>query len=358
MSEPLSPAERARYARHLSLPEIGEAGQRILRDRAVVVVGAGGLGSPCLLYLAAAGVGRLGLVDFDNVDVSNLQRQVLYGQADVGAPKVSAAERRLGDLNPHITIEPHAVRLSADNALSILGSYDLVIDGSDRFSTRYLVSDACEILGKPLVYAAIQSFEGQLAVFNHEGGPTLRDLFPEPPPPGLAPRCAEVGVLGVLPGLLGTLQASEALKVLLGIGEPLCGRLLLIDALRMTFRSLRLARDPSRAAIHDLSAHAPPPWQVLDPSEAASRLREGWAPALIDVRTQAEAEVDQIAGTALRCEPQDILPSGLPLGEVLIYCASGGRSTRVARALLDQGVAPARLHELRGGLQAWRAAGY
>jgi sulfur-carrier protein adenylyltransferase/sulfurtransferase len=356
MPTPLTPAERARYARHLSLPEIGERGQLALRDSAVLVVGAGGLGSPCLLYLAAAGVGRLGLIDFDRVDESNLQRQVLYGRGAVGAPKADAARARLADLNPEIAIEAHDARLTADNALELLRGYDVIVDGSDRFSTRYLVSDACEILGKPLVYAAIQSFEGQLAVFNHRGGPTLRDLFPEPPPPELAPSCADAGVLGVLPGILGTLQASEALKLLLGIGEPLSGRLLLVDALGPSFRTLRLARDPGREPVADLSAHAAP-WTAFDPVEVRARLLAGWRAAWVDVRTAFEHAEDRIEGTALRREPSEIAPDDLPDGDVILYCGSGVRSAAAARALVAAGAVPTRIFELRGGLRAWRAMG-
>jgi len=211
----LSTDERARYARHLTLSEVGEAGQARLRDGSVAVVGAGGLGSPCLLYLAAAGVGRIGIIDDDRVDASNLQRQVLHGTAGLGRAKAHSAHERLSDLNPLVTLDVHPERLTPDNALRILEPYDVVVDGTDNFSARYLINDACEILDKPLVYGAIQRFEGQLSVFNHQGGPTYRDLFPEPPPPELAPNCAEAGVLGVLPGVIGTLQATEVIKLLL-----------------------------------------------------------------------------------------------------------------------------------------------
>lgn len=357
MSTPLTSTERRRYARHLSLSEIGEAGQRRLRDSAVLVVGAGGLGSPCLLYLAAAGVGRLGLIDFDEVDLSNLQRQILYGEADLGTPKAQAAAQRLRDLNPQITIEAHNARLSADNALDLLARYDVIVDGSDRFSTRYLVSDTCEILCKPLVYAAIQSFEGQLAVFHHKGGPSLRDLFAEPPPPGLAPRCAEAGVLGVLPGLLGTLQASEAIKVLLDLGEPLSGRLLIVDALGPHFRTLRVARDPGRTPVSDLSAHRPPPWTALDPHQAAARWASGWRPTLLDVRSPPEIEADPLHPQALQIEAGSVTPSLLPGGEILVSCASGVRSTLTLTRLVEAGLAPDLLYEIRGGLRALQSAG-
>jgi len=354
MNEPLSERERARYARHLSLPEIGEAGQLRLRRGSVLVIGAGGLGSPCLLYLAAAGVGRIGVIDFDSVEVSNLQRQVLYGTGDLGRPKALAAAERLTGLNPHIGIEPHVDRLTSHNVMDLLSRYDIIIDGSDRFATRYLVNDACELLGKPLVYAAVQGFEGQLSVFHHHRGPTLRDLFPEPPPPELAPRCSEAGVLGVLPGILGTLQASEALKLLLGIGEPLSGRLLIFDALTMTSRTLRFRRDPARPPVLDLSDHEPLCWTSLSPAQARARMTDGWRPSLVDLRSADEAARDQLEGTVLRCEPANLDPADLPAGDVLLYCASGVRSTIAANKLVREGAPAAHIFELRGGLTAWR----
>ena len=352
---PLSPAERERYARHLALPEIGEEGQLRLRAGAVLVIGAGGLGSPALLYLAAAGVGRIGVVDFDTVDVSNLQRQVLYGVADVGRSKALVAAERLRALNPDLEIVPYDVRFSADNALGLVGDHDVVVDGSDRFATRYLVADACELAGRPCVYGAIQGFEGQVSVFDAARGPTYRDLFPDPPPPGLAPRCADAGVLGVLPGVVGTLQATEALKLIAGVGEPLIGRLLLFDALRASFRTLRLARDPARAPATDLAAHAPPPWTRLSQDDVAARRLGGWRPAVLDVRTAEEAAIDRLDGTTLRIDHAAVRAAALPDGDVLIYCAGGARSTAAARALIAEGMDPARLFELDGGLRAARA---
>ncbi|HSL83483.1 MAG TPA: molybdopterin-synthase adenylyltransferase MoeB, partial [Thermoanaerobaculia bacterium] len=244
----LSADEIRRYSRHLTLPEVGPDGQRRLKAARVVIVGAGGLGSPLALYLAAAGVGTLGIVDFDVVDESNLQRQVLFGVSDLGRPKLEVAAERLAEINPHVRVVPHPVRLTSENALEVLGGYDVVVDGSDNFPTRYLVNDACVLLGKPDVYGSIFRFEGQVAVFWGARGPCYRCLFAEPPPPGLVPSCAEGGVLGVLPGVVGALQASEALKLVLGLpegeGGASVGRLVTFDALRLKFRELRLKKNP------------------------------------------------------------------------------------------------------------------
>src|SRR6266487_399194 len=241
---PLAQDELLRYSRHLILPDVGVAGQQKLKAARVLLIGAGGLGSPAALYLAAAGVGTLGLVDFDNVDVTNLQRQILHGTKDVGRPKLVSARERIGDVNPHVRLETHETVLTSKNALEILRDYDVVVDGTDNFATRYLVNDACVLLGKPNAYGSIFRFEGQASVFALPDGPCYRCLFPEPPPPGLVPSCAEGGVLGVLPGLIGTIQATEAIKLILGIGEPLIGRLLLVDALGARFHTVTLRKDP------------------------------------------------------------------------------------------------------------------
>ena len=241
----LSPDELRRYQRHLTLPEVGVEGQKKLKAASVLLIGAGGLGSPLALYLAAAGVGRLGLVDFDVVDETNLQRQVLHGTKDVGRSKLASARDRLLDLNPYVQLDLHEVRLTSDNALTLLADYDLVADGTDNFPTRYLVNDASVLTGTPNVYASIFQFEGQVSVFGMPEGPCYRCLYPEPPPPGLVPSCAEGGVLGILPGFVGTLQATEVIKLLLGIGEPLVGRLLLIDALSTTFRTFKVRKNPA-----------------------------------------------------------------------------------------------------------------
>src|SRR3954467_3324483 len=244
----LAQAELLRYSRHLILPDVGVPGQEKLKAARVLLIGAGGLGSPAALYLAAAGVGTIGLVDFDNVDVTNLQRQILHGTKDVGRPKLASARERIADVNPHVRLETYETALTSKNALDILSGYDIVVDGTDNFATRYLVNDACVLLGKPNVYGSICRFEGQASVFALADGPCYRCLFPEPPPPGLVPSCAEGGVLGVLPGIVGTIQATEAIKLLTGIGDTLLGRLLLVDALRMQFREVRLRAQHDRHA--------------------------------------------------------------------------------------------------------------
>src|SRR5687767_12510733 len=233
-----------RYLRQITLPELGVAGQKKLTDGSVLIIGAGGLGSPASLYLAAAGVGRIGLVDFDRVDETNLHRQILYGTSDVGRPKLEAARERLADLNPEIAVEIHEARLTSENALKILAGYDVILDGTDNFATRYLVNDACTLLGKPNVYGSVFRFDGQVSVFSTADAPCYRCLYPEPPPPHLAPSCAEGGVLGILPGVIGTIQATEAIKIVLGQGDPLVGRLLTYESLKMQFRTLKLRRDP------------------------------------------------------------------------------------------------------------------
>ncbi len=366
----LSPDERIRYARHLALPGVGEEGQERLKAARVLVVGAGGLGSPVALYLAAAGVGTLGLVDFDEVDVTNLQRQVLYGTGDVGRPKLEAAAARLSDLNPGVRMVPHALCLSSENALDILADYDVIADGTDNFPARYLVNDACVLLGKPNVHASVSRFDGQASVFWAAKGPCYRCLFEEPPPADLVPSCAEGGVLGVLPGLLGTIQATEVLKLLLGVGEPLIGRLLLVDALRMEMRTISTAKNPACAVcgstptvtrLADTEAFcAGRPAAALaetSPEELAGRLASGDAPFLLDVREPYEVPARALAG-ALNI-PLAALPSRLddvPRGrDVVVYCESGVRS---ARALAILGAAGhARASHLAGGIARWRREG-
>ena len=304
----LSHDEIARYSRHLILPEVGVAGQERLKASSVLCIGTGGLGSPLLLYLAAAGVGRIGVVDFDVVDASNLHRQVIHGTASVGKRKVLSARDRIADINPFVQVDLYEEPFTSANALRIAEPYDVVVDGTDNFPTRYLVNDACVLLGKPNVYGSIFRFEGQASVFNHQDGPNYRDLYPEPPPPGLVPSCAEGGVLGVLPGIIGTIQATETLKILLGIGETLSGRLLLFDALQMSFRELRLRKSPDTPRIERLidyeqfcgvsrthtSREETPmssagTFDRISVTEAARRLAEGWKPFVLDVRTTAEA---------------------------------------------------------------------
>jgi len=339
----------------------------LLNEASVLVVGAGGLGSPALLYLAAAGVGRIGVIDDDSVDITNLQRQVLHGTADLGEPKVASAERRLADLNPEIEVESRELRLDVDNALSIIDGYDLVIDGSDNFSTRYLISDACEILGKPWVFGSIHRFEGQIATFNLDGGPNYRDLFPEAPPAELAPNCAEAGVLGVLPGIVGSIQATEAIKVILGVGEPLSGRLLVIDTLSMGMRSLSFSHDPTRQTVTELSDEAIDcsaqlgkgevgDMREISPTEYIERVQMGWSPFLLDVRRRDEEMIVSLDGTNLRIQHL-LIPTrtdDIPRDrDVVVYCRTGGRSAAVARFLAVAGWSEDRVYNLRGGIHEW-----
>ena len=367
---PLTDEEALRYGRHLILPEVGAEGQRRLKQARVLLVGAGGLGSPAALYLAAAGVGHLGLCEFDTVDRSNLQRQVLYGTRDVGRSKVEAARERLADLNPNVHVEPHAVRLDRANALELVQAHDLVVDGTDNFATRYLVNDACVLAGRPNVYASIFRFEGQASIFATADGPCYRCLHPEPPPPGLVPSCAEGGVLGVLPGLLGLVQATEALKLILGIGEPLIGRLLLVDALSMRFQSMKLRRDPRCPACGTRTLRELPDHEALcagpaasaarglgeyTPRELAARLASGLPVELVDVRERNEWAVTRLPGARLApLSELDAHLAALPRDrDLVLYCKGGVRSATAARRLFDAGFT--RVWHLAGGLNRWTA---
>ncbi len=366
----LSPAELQRYARHITLPQVGLEGQRRLKAARVLIVGVGGLGSPAALYLAAAGVGTLGLVDHDAVDASNLQRQVLHGTGAVGTSKLASARARLADLNPAVRLELHDVRLTSTNAMRVLADYDVVVDGSDNFPTRYLVNDACALLGKPDVYGSIHRFEGQVSVFWAERGPCYRCLYRDPPPPELVPSCEEGGVLGVLPGVVGSLQAAEAIKIVLGVGDPLVGRLLLFDALAMTFRELALDKDPAcplcgaRPTVQRLidydafcgvtpSVPKEPVPMELTALELQDELAQGRAVTILDVRESWEYELCHIEGSTLI--PLSLLPDRL--GEIeasttyVTVCHKGGRSLQAARFLKANGVAQVR--SLRGGVEAW-----
>ncbi len=369
-----------RYARHLVLPEVGVVGQERLKAARVLVVGAGGLGSPVALYLAAAGVGTLGLVDFDEVDATNLQRQILHGTSDVGRPKLDSARDRLSDINPHVELVLHAVRLTSDNALEIIENYDMVVDGTDNFPTRYLVNDACVLLGKPNIYGSVFRWEGQVSVFAVHGGPCYRCLFREPPAPGLVPDCAEGGVLGVLPGVVGSLQALETIKLILGKGESLAGRLLIFDALDLSWREMALSRnpecpicgdEPTQTGLIDYedfcglpsgdapgaaeTAMAPDEISEIDPSELAERLATADPPFLLDVREPYEWEIANLAqGGAVLIplgEVQDRLDEIPTDREVVVYCRSGQRSATAVRTLLASGLP--RVHNLRGGVLAW-----
>lgn len=365
----LSPPELVRYARHLTLPEVGTAGQERLRRARVLLVGAGGLGSPAALYLAAAGVGTLGIVDGDAVELSNLQRQVLHGTAAIGRPKTESARQRLADLNPHVVVETHPVRLSSENARAILGRYDLAIDGSDNFPTRYLVNDASVLLGKPYVYGSIFRFDGQVSVFAAPGGPCYRCLFADPPPPDLVPNCAEAGVLGVLPGLVGSLQALEAIKWILGAGESLVGRLLLVDALRVRFRELSVTRDPDCQvcgehpsvtqlidydAFCSVAGSGQPTSSEVSAHELAQRISGADAPLVLDVREPWEWEIVRIEGSRLL--PLGQLPDRLreldAAAEIVTVCHKGQRSLMAQQLLQGAGF---QARSLAGGIDAWAA---
>ena len=356
----LSAHERQRYSRHILLPEIGEAGQRRLKAARVLCVGAGGLGSPALLYLAAAGVGTIGLVDFDAVDFSNLQRQIVHDTVSVGRSKVESARERIAALNPDVRVETFDRAFSVANATSLLNGFDIVVDGTDNFPARYLVNDACVLCGKPNAWGSIFRFEGQAAVFAAPGGPCYRCLHPEPPAADLIPNCAEAGVLGVLPGIIGTIQATEAIKLILGIGEPLVGKLLVFDALKMRFRELRLAKDPdgpvcgAHPTITDLretgalcGAHD------MTPVELKARIDAGTAPVILDVREPHEVAICRIHGS--KTIPLGQLPHRLteldPRAEVVVHCKSGARSANAVGILREAGWTDAR--NLTGGILRW-----
>jgi len=363
---PLSPAELRRYGRHVVIPEIGLEGQRKLSRARVLLVGAGGLGSPAALYLAAAGVGTLGLVEFDRVDESNLQRQVLFGQSDLGRPKLEAAAARLAEVNPHVALELHPERFDLGNALELVRAYDLVLDGSDNFPTRYLVNDACVLAGRPDVWGAVFRFEGQASIFAAPGGPCYRCLFPEPPAPGSVPSCAEAGVFGVLPGIIGSIQAAQAIQWLVGIGEPLVGRLLLFDALAMRFREVRLEKNsdcpicsptPSQTElvryeeVCEVTDSSDEPFE-LTVAEVARRLAAGEALELLDVRTAREREVAVLPGAWIPLPQLADRWREVPADRaVVVYCHTGRRSARATEWLRDRGLV--RIYNLRGGIEAW-----
>jgi len=374
MTQPvqLSKDEILRYSRHLIMPEVGMEGQLKLKQARVLCIGAGGLGSPLALYLGAAGVGKLGLVDFDVVDFTNLQRQVIHGTSDVGRAKLDSARDTLREINPHVEVETFETRLSSDNALDLFRAYDVIADGTDNFPTRYLVNDACVLLGKPNVYASIFRFEGQASVFYAEQGPCYRCLYPEPPPPGLVPSCAEGGVLGVLPGIMGCIQAMETVKLILGRGDSLIGRLLLFDALGMKFRELKLRKNPdcpicgTHRTITKLidyeqfcgirgEEHTPAQIGIpeITPAEVKRKMDVREPFALIDVREPHEFQICRIPGSKL-----------IPLGDVprrmselnsaddiVVHCKSGMRSARAVDFLMKSGFR--KIHNLKGGILAW-----
>jgi adenylyltransferase/sulfurtransferase len=371
----LSQEEIKRYSRHLIMPEVGMDGQRKLKASSVLCIGAGGLGSPAAMYLAAAGVGRIGIVDFDVVDYSNLQRQLLHGTPDVGRSKLASAKDRLHALNPHVHIDTHETSLSSDNALDLFAPYDVILDGTDNFPTRYLVNDACVISGKPNAYGSIFRFEGQASVFGVKEGPCYRCLYPEPPPPGLVPSCAEGGVLGVLPGIIGVIQATEAIKLMLGVGEPLIGRFLIYDALKMRFRELKLRKDPecpvcgTHPTVTKLIdyeqfcglrpepevAQADPgarEWEITAPL-LKTRLDNGEALFILDVREPNEYQINRIQGSTLI--PLGELPrryQELPRDvEIITQCKVGARSAKAMEYLKSVGFE--RVRNLKGGIVEW-----
>jgi sulfur-carrier protein adenylyltransferase/sulfurtransferase len=366
----LSREEIKRYGRHLLMPEVGLEGQKKLKASSVLLIGAGGLGSPAALYLAAAGVGKIGVVDFDVVDHSNLQRQILHGTADIGRSKLESAAERIHSINPHVVVELHEVRLDSSNALEIFKNYDVIVDGTDNFPTRYLVNDACVLLHKPNVYGSIFRFEGQASVFYADKGPCYRCLYSEPPPPGLVPSCAEGGVFGVLPGIIGTVQALETIKVLLGIGNPLVGRLLLFDALRLEFRELKLRKNPdcpvcgTHPTIHGLIDYeafcgitpAGPSdghgYSEITVEELKNRIDRNDDIFLLDVREPHEYEIANLGGKLI---PLNDLPKRVneldSSNEIVVYCASGIRSGKAVKFLTDVGFR--KVKNLIGGISAW-----
>lgn len=398
LSSTLSHDEIGRYSRHLVLSDVGVAGQEALKGASVLVVGAGGLGSPCLMYLAAAGVGHVGIVDNDTVDMSNLQRQIIHGTETVGKSKCKSAQQRMLDINPHTNIRLYEEEFTSETALRILGDgydadhpYDLVIDGSDNFPTKYLINDACEIFGTTWVYSAILAFEGQLSVFNLDGtGPNYRDMLPTPPPPGDVPSCAEGGVLGVLPGTMGCLQATEAVKYILGRKEGLLsGRILVFDAMQMKFQEHALTRTKDRQMITKLidyqgfcagpkstatpekkkvapangrtmdevevESPAESSYHSIDPKVCLQKLSDGWSPWVLDVRLQTEHNIVALPFTDEVAPHRNVELSHIPKeGDVLVYCKAGVRGKKACNRLVEQGVQPTRLYNLEGGIMRWQ----
>ena len=369
----LSNDEILRYSRHLIMPEVGMEGQVKLKQAKVLMIGTGGLGAPLGLYLAAAGIGKIGLVDFDIVDMTNLQRQVIHGTADIGRPKLDSAADRMNDINPYVEIEKYETMLTSENALEIFKDYDVVVDGTDNFPTRYLVNDACVLLGKPNAYGSIFRFEGQATVFHHNGGPCYRCLYPEPPPPGLVPSCAEGGVLGILPALVGSIQATETVKIILGKGQTLSGRLVLYDALNMKFRELKLRRNPEcpvcgdKPSVRELIDYeqfcgipqvepAPEPglseWEI-DVVDLKQRLDRGDPILVLDVREPHEYEICSLPDTVLI--PLGDLPKRVnelnSADDIVVHCKSGMRSAKAVDFLKKAGFR--KVKNLKGGILAW-----
>ena len=356
MSSYLSQEQRDRYARHLVLPGVGSAGQEKLLKSSVLVVGAGGLGSPALMYLAAAGVGKIGIVDNDKVSSSNLQRQIIHSSSSIGIPKVKSASSWISKLNPDIVIEEIEEKLTNENSMEIISRFDVVIDGTDNFESRYLIGDTCEIQDKTWIFGSIHRFEGQVSTFNFKGGPNYRDLFPSPPPPELAPNCSEAGVLGILPGIVGTIQATEAIKIILDIGNCLSGELLVIDALTMDFRRLGFSFNSERERVTSLADSKEMGFSEIGAKDFSKRRNEGWTPFLLDVRRSHEEQISSIGGTDLRIMHLEI-PSRLDelpsKGDIVVYCRSGQRSDAVARFIADSGLCNGMIYNLVGGINSW-----
>ena len=366
--------EKARYARHLILPQVGELGQKKIKSSSVLVVGAGGLGSPVLLYLAAAGIGSIGIIDDDKVDMTNLQRQIIHSTSSVGELKVDSAKRRINQINPEVIIEIFGERLNIENAEKIIEKFDIVVDGTDNFATRYTISDCCEILDKPWVFGSIHRFEGQVSVFNLNGSPNYRDLFPKAPPPELAPNCAEAGVLGVLPGIIGSFQANEVLKIILGIDGVLDSELLLIDTISMNIRKLRYSANKEREKVTELSEEAIScslgieEEESLDASDREENMKEsspleyvekvnnGWKPFFLDVRREAEENIVTLPDTDLRINHIEV-PTRLDEipkdRDIVIYCRSGARSAMVANYLKMSENYSNEIYNLSGGIHLW-----
>ncbi len=372
----LTKEQASRYGRHLILPEVGVEGQKKLLDARVLCIGAGGLGSPLALYLAAAGIGHIGIVDFDVVDFSNLQRQIIHGESTLGELKAESAKKRIADLNSDVKVTIHNERLTSANALEIIRNYDVVVDGTDNFPTRYLVNDACVLLGKPNVYGSIFRFEGQVSVFDAKRGPCYRCVYPEPPPPGLVPSCAEGGVLGILPGIVGTMQAAETVKIILGTGKPLVGRLLFVDVLEMSPRELKLRKDkecpicgdvPTITELIDYEQFCGIPLgeesaeqSAVGPNEiSVEDFRKIWkngndkSPTLVDVREPHEYEICKIEGSSLipLGEVRDRTEELDPDSEIVVHCHHGGRSLKAAEYLLENGFS--KVKSLKGGIDEW-----
>ena len=366
--------EKARYARHLILPQVGEAGQKKIKSASVLVVGAGGLGSPVLMYLAAAGIGKIGIIDDDKVDMTNLQRQIIHSTSSIGELKTESAKRRIKQINPEIIVDIFGTRLTIENAKEIIDGYDIIVDGTDNFATRYTISDCCEILGKPWVFGSIHRFEGQVSVFNLNGSPNYRDLFPKAPPPELAPNCAEAGVLGVLPGIIGSFQANEVLKIVLEMDGILDSELLLIDTQTMNIRKLRYNSNKEREKVTELSEEAiscalgldeeqsldvsstKQNMKEISPLEYVDKVKNGWKPFFLDVRREEEEKIVTLPNTNLRISHTEV-PSRLQEipddQDIVIYCRSGARSAMVANFLKMSGDYSMEVYNLSGGIHLW-----